>query len=43
MPLVEKENHPEKASEQFWLELAEGSGATNINFPFIEWFYLVIS
>ena len=29
------QNHPEKALEQFWLELAEGS--TNLNFPFTEW------
>jgi NTE family protein len=31
-----KEDHPEKALEQFWLELAEG-GNTNLNSPFIEW------
>jgi NTE family protein len=31
-----KEDHPEKALEQFWLELAEGSNA-NLNSPFIEW------
>jgi NTE family protein len=30
-----KEDHPEKALEQFWLELAEGS--ENFNSPFIEW------
>jgi NTE family protein len=30
-----KEDHPEKALEQFWLEIAEGS--TNLNFPFTEW------
>jgi NTE family protein len=30
-----KEVHPEKALEQFWLELAEGSA--NLNSPFIEW------
>src|ERR671935_526232 len=30
-----KEDHPEKALEQFWLELAEGS--TNLNYPFTEW------
>jgi predicted patatin/cPLA2 family phospholipase len=30
-----KEDHPEKALEQFWLELAEGSA--NLNYPFIEW------
>jgi NTE family protein len=29
------QDHPEKALEQFWLELAESS--TNINFPFTEW------
>ena len=27
-----EEEHPEKALEEFWLELAEGSG-TNLNFP----------
>src|ERR687884_971182 len=32
-----EENHPEKALEQFWLELAEGSSInTNFDFPFIE-------
>ena len=31
-----KEDHPEKALEQFWLELAEGTNA-NLNSPFIEW------
>jgi NTE family protein len=30
-----KEDHPEKALEQYWLELAEGS--TNLNYPFTEW------
>ncbi len=30
------EDHPEKALEQYWLELAEGSSA-NLNPPFIEW------
>lgn len=30
-----KEDHPEKALGQFWLELAEGSA--NLNSPFIEW------
>jgi NTE family protein len=30
-----KEDHPEKALEQYWLELAEGS--TNLNSPFMEW------
>jgi|SRR6188472_4333472 len=30
------EDHPEKALEQFWLELAEGSTA-NLNFPLTEW------
>ena len=30
-----KEDHPEKALEQYWLELAEGSA--NLNSPFIEW------
>ena len=32
-----EEDHPEKALEQFWLELAEGStsGNVNFNFPFI--------
>ena len=33
-----EENRPEKALEQFWLELAEGSTSSNanFNFPFIE-------
>ena len=31
-----KEDHPEKALEQFWLELAECSNA-NLNSPFTEW------
>ena len=31
-----KQDHPEKALEQFWLELAEGSNA-NLNSPFLEW------
>jgi NTE family protein len=31
-----KEDHPEKALEQFWLELAESSNA-NLNSPFTEW------
>src|ERR687886_1082988 len=34
-----KEEHPEKALEQFWLELAEGSSSGNPNFnffPFME-------
>jgi NTE family protein len=30
-----KEDHPEKALEQYWLELTEGSA--NLNSPFIEW------
>jgi NTE family protein len=31
-----QEEHPEKALEQFWLELAEGSSSNvNFNFPFI--------
>ena len=30
-----KEDHPEKALEQFWLELAEGS--SNLRYPFTEW------
>jgi NTE family protein len=30
-----KEDHPEKALEQFWLEIAEGS--TSLNFPFTAW------
>jgi NTE family protein len=30
-----KEDRPEKALEQFWLELAEGSA--NLNYPFTEW------
>jgi NTE family protein len=30
-----KEDHPEKALEQYWLEIAEGS--TNLSSPFIEW------
>lgn len=33
-----KDDHPEKALEQFWLELAEGSTA-NLNFPLIEWLH----
>jgi NTE family protein len=32
-----KEDHPEKALEHFWLELAEGSSSANFNFPFIEY------
>jgi NTE family protein len=32
-----EEDHPEKALEQFWLELAEGSSSANFNFfPFVE-------
>ena len=31
-----KEDHPEKALEQYWLELAESGGA-NLNSPFMEW------
>jgi NTE family protein len=33
-----KEDHPEKALEQYWLELAEGSGNNdmNFNFPFLQ-------
>jgi NTE family protein len=31
-----KEDHPERALEQFWLELADGSNA-NLNSPFLEW------
>src|SRR6478736_8030813 len=33
-----KEDHPEKALEQFWLELAEGSSNNdmNFNFPFLQ-------
>ena len=31
-----KEDHPERALEQFWLELAEGSNA-NLNSFFLEW------
>jgi NTE family protein len=30
-----KEDHPEKALEQFWLELAEGS--SNLSSPFVDW------
>jgi NTE family protein len=30
-----KEDHPERALEQFWLELAEGSA--NLNYSFMEW------
>src|SRR5919108_6000713 len=30
------EDHPEKALEQYWLELGEGSGANFINSPFME-------
>lgn len=30
-----KEDHPEKALEQYWLELAEGT--TDLDFPFREW------
>jgi predicted acylesterase/phospholipase RssA len=29
-----KEDYPEKALEQYWLELAEGT--TDLNFPFVE-------
>src|SRR6185437_4252696 len=29
-----KEDHPEKALEQYWLELAEGSDNNNMNFNF---------
>ena len=36
----EEQDHPEKALEQFWLELAEGSSTSksneNFNFPFVE-------
>src|SRR5919202_175771 len=35
----EEQDHPEKALEQFWLELAEGSiskSNLNFNFPFVE-------
>jgi NTE family protein len=31
------EDHSEKALEQYWLELAEGSSNANLNSPFIEW------
>ncbi|HEY6535233.1 MAG TPA: patatin-like phospholipase family protein, partial [Candidatus Nitrosocosmicus sp.] len=34
-----KEDHPEKALEQYWLELAESSGKNNdmnFNFPFLQ-------
>jgi NTE family protein len=31
-----KEDHPEKALEQYWLELAEGSTGMNLNFPLVE-------
>jgi NTE family protein len=31
-----KEDHPEKALEQYWLEIAESGGA-NLNSPFMEW------
>jgi NTE family protein len=31
------EDHPEKALEQYWLELAEGSSNANLNPRFIEW------
>jgi NTE family protein len=31
------EDHPEKALEQYWLELAEGSSNANLNPLFIEW------
>jgi predicted acylesterase/phospholipase RssA len=30
-----KEDHPERALEQYWLELAEGSA--NLNSSFLEW------
>src|SRR6186997_3516918 len=30
-------DHPEKALEQYWLELAEGSSNANLNPHFIEW------
>ena len=29
-----KEDHPEKALEQYWLELAEGNVDMNFDFPF---------
>jgi NTE family protein len=31
-----KEDHPEKALEQYWLELAEGNVDMNLDFPLIE-------
>ncbi|MFZ0325674.1 MAG: patatin-like phospholipase family protein [Nitrososphaeraceae archaeon] len=31
-----KEDHPEKALEQYWLELAEGNVDKNLNFPLVE-------
>jgi NTE family protein len=31
-----KEDHPEKALEQYWLKLAEGNTAMNLNFPLVE-------
>ena len=36
LPIIagSKEDHPEKALEQYWLELAEGSA--NLNSPFME-------
>lgn len=31
-----KDDHPEKALEQYWLELAEGNNTTNLSFPNLE-------
>src|SRR6187200_2714503 len=31
------EDHPEKALERYWLELAKGSSNANLNLLFIEW------
>src|ERR687886_1049317 len=38
-----KEDHPEKALEQFWLELAEGSNSGNPNFNFFPFIKLLLS
>ena len=42
-----EEDHPEKALEQFWLELAEGSSNiiksdTNLNSPFINGLKIIL-
>ena len=37
-----EKDHPEKALEQFWLELAEGSNSGNPNFNFFSIYEIVI-